>query len=69
MSKYTAFCSLQEYKTWHQGFTQEPFNLCASEHNQHLIVLPLELSDCKWLFFVNSWLVHYSLLTGYNIYN
>ena len=32
-------------------------NLCAFEHNQHLVVLLFELSDCKWLFILNSWLV------------
>ena len=36
---------------------RDDVNLCASEYNQHLIVLVFELSDCKWLFLLNSWLV------------
>ena len=41
------------HKDYQWNFGQDG-NLCASEHNQHLVVLLSELSDYKWLFLVNS---------------
>ena len=70
---YTLYVSTTFFlsaKNFDWSFGQDG-DLCTSKYNQHLNVLFFELSDCKWLFLVNSWLVHclnlLTLLTGYNI--
>ena len=49
----TFFLSANDFD-WNFG---QDASLCASEHNQHLIVLLFKLPDCKWLFLANSWVV------------